>query len=205
MPDPQIAAESVNRPAVYEGQSHAQSRLIADVLSGDRKAIAQFVGDYSDVVYRFLSRRIDQPEMVDDLCQEVFLAAWTQLPNFRHESSLKTWLCSIARHKAADFYRRRIQELPLENDHSEDEQLPPLAVVVDFAKHLDQEQLEAKIQRLLSEIPEPYRLILRWRYWDHYSLAEIAEETGKTTKAVERLLARARTELARKWGAENHE
>ena len=205
MSDPQIAAESVNPPAVEEGPFRAQSRLIADVLSGDRKAIAQFVDEYSDLVYRFLSRRIDKPELVDDLCQEVFLAAWTQLPNFRHESSLKTWLCSIARHKAADFYRRRIQELPLENEHWEDTELAPLAVVVDFAKHLDQQQLEAKIQRLLSEMPEPYRVILRWRYWDDCSLAEIAEETGRTTKAIERLLARGRTELARKWGAESHE
>ena len=179
--------------------------MIADVLIGDRKAIAQFVGEYSDVVYRFLARRIDRPEVVDDLCQEVFLAAWTQLSDFRHESSLKTWLCGIARHKTADFYRLRIQELPLENEHWEGAEPAPLAVVVDFEKHLDQQRLEAKVQRLLSEMPEPYRIILRWRYWDHCSLAEISEQTGRTTKSVERLLARGRTELARKWGAESYE
>ena len=205
MQDPQVAAESVNRLAVEEGPFHEQSRLIADVLRGDRKAIGQFVGEYTDVVYRFLSRRLDQSELVDDLCQEVFLAAWTQLPNFRHESSLKTWLCSIARHKAADFYRRRIQECPLESEHGEDTELPSLAVVFDVANHLDQQRLEVKIQRLLSDMPDAYRVILRWRYWDHFSLAQIAEATGRTTKAVERLLARARTELARKWGAESYD
>jgi RNA polymerase sigma-70 factor (ECF subfamily) len=201
--DPQIAAvESANRPAVEEDPFQAESRLIADVLSGDRKAIAQFIEEYTDVVYRFLSRRIDRREVVDDLSQEVFLTAWTQLPGFRHESSLNTWLCGIARRKAADFYRLRIRELPLENEAVE---LPQLAVVVDFEKHLDQEQLEAKVQRVLAELPEPYRVILRWRYWDHCSLADIAEQTGRTTKAVERLLARARTEFARKWGAESYE
>ena len=200
-----IGAEAVNRPAGEEDRCQAQSRLIADVLSGDRKAIAQFVGEYSDVVYRFLARRIDRPDVVDDLCQEVFLAAWTQLPDFRHESSLKTWLCSIARHKTADFYRLRIQELPLENAHSEDAELPPLAVVVDFEQHFDQQRLEAKVQRVLAEMPEPHRIILRWRYWDHCSLAEIAKKTGRTTKAIERLLARARSGFASKWGRESHE
>jgi DNA-directed RNA polymerase specialized sigma24 family protein len=40
--------------------------------------------------------------------------------------------------------------------------------------------------------------VLVWRYWDQRSLAEMAEITGHTEKAIERLLDRARR-LFRKW------
>lgn len=100
--------------------SNPTQQLIANILAGDRKAIADFVESYTDVVYDFLSRRIDRAEVVEDLCQEVFLAAWSQLASFRNESSLKTWLCGIARHKVSDFYRRRLKEGP-QNDTEDEE------------------------------------------------------------------------------------
>lgn len=183
--------------------SNTRDELIDEVLAGDRKAIAVFVQRYTDVVYRFLSRRIDRAEVVDDLCQEVFLAAWTQLPTFRNESRLKTWLCAIARHKVADFYRRRLQEIP-QNGADEQERGVPLeaALVVDFEGHIDRQKMAAKIQEILAEMPDAYRAILRWRYWDHRSLGEIAEMTGKTEKAAERLLARARDDFAKRWSIE---
>lgn len=183
--------------------SHPRDALIADVLAGDRKAIADFVETYTDVVYSFLSHRIDHAEIVEDLCQEVFLAAWTQLAGFRNESSVKTWLCAIARHKVADFYRRRLLEVPQNDaeDKEREERLQP-SEVVDFEGRIDRQRMDAKIRAILSEMPEGYQAILRWRYWDHRSLGEIAEITGKTEKAGERLLARARNDFARRWNIE---
>jgi RNA polymerase sigma-70 factor, ECF subfamily len=62
-------------------------------------------------VYRYVRHRlIPRIDAVDDLVQEVFLAAWHDLGTFRGESSLKAWLLSIARHKVEDYYRRRIRE-----------------------------------------------------------------------------------------------
>jgi len=182
--------------------SDPRDELIADVLAGDRKAIAGFVETYTDVVHHFLSRRIDQAEAVEDLCQEVFLAAWTQLPRFRHESSLKTWLCAIARHKVADFYRQRLQEAP--HDAWGKELGAPLepVMVEDFEGHIDRQKVDWKIREILSTMSEAYRAILRWRYWNHRTVGEIAKLSGKTEKAAERLLARARDDFAKRWNLE---
>ena len=48
-------------------------------------------------------------------------------------------------------------------------------------------------------MPEAYRLLLLWRYWEKRSLADIGETLGKTEKAIERALARARREFKRRW------
>ncbi len=180
-----------------------QDRLIADVLAGDRKAIATFVETTADAVYGFVARRIDRQEIVEELCQEVFLAAWPQLARFRKEASLTTWLCAIARHKIADFYSRRLRETPPEDAREEDRAAHPESVqVVDFETHVDDQRVGVKTRKILSQMPERHRSTLRWRYWDDRTLGEIAEMTGKSEKAVERLLARSRAEFARRWNRE---
>ena len=64
---------------------------------------------------------------------------------------------------------------------------------------IDRSRLEQKTRRILAGLPEPYGLILLWRYWEKRSAREMAKETGKTEKAIERLLARARAQFKRRW------
>ena len=51
----------------------------------------------------------------------------------------------------------------------------------------------------MAVMPDDYRVVLLWRYWDCRSAAEMASISNKTTKAVERLLARARHDFAQRW------
>ena len=186
------------------GPSVDEARLIADVLLGDRKAIADFIYQYSDSVFSFLYRRLDDRTVVEDLCQEVFLVAWSKLGNFEGRSSLKTWLCAIAQNKVADFYRRQIRELPFEDgldeQTSELSVLPFLDVEQDFDRRLQEEEIRATLLRL----PEDCRAVLRWRYWDGQSLQDMSLETGRTVKSIERLLSRARAQFAAKWKGAKH-
>src|SRR6266851_151533 len=187
--------EKTNSSAVPRPTSSSSSRALIDaILGGDRKAIAQFVELHADEVYRFVSHRLDRPEAVDDLVQEVFLASWKALPDFRGESELRTWLLAIARHKIGDYYGKRLQKLVLANEADEnDEDTAPrdLAVIPDFDERLDRQKLEARARQILSTLSDSYRAVLLWRYWDQRPLAEIAAISGNTEKAVERLLSRA--------------
>jgi len=54
---------------------------------------------------------------------------------------------------------------------------------------LDQQRSSARAMALIGELPEVSRLVLLWRYWDRLSTRDIAAQTGRTAKAVERLLA----------------
>jgi DNA-directed RNA polymerase specialized sigma24 family protein len=58
---------------------------------------------------------------------------------------------------------------------------------------------QKKVQKTLSLLPESYGLALLWRYRDNKSIREMAQLTGKTEKAMERLLARARENFRRRW------
>ena len=64
---------------------------------------------------------------------------------------------------------------------------------------IDRSRLQEKTHRILAQLPEPYGLMLLWRYWERRSARQVAEATGKTEKAIERLLARARSQFKRRW------
>ncbi len=174
-----------------------EQRLVAEVLAKDRKATAEFVARCADWLHSFVRHRLaPRTEMVEDLVQEALLAAWQGLPSFRGDANLRSWVLGIARHKVEDYYRRRIREA---ESSEEEDSAPELAVTPMLEQQLDSAIQHARIQATLALLPEAYGLALLWRYRDGKSAREMAQLTGKTEKAIERLLARARENFRRRW------
>jgi RNA polymerase sigma-70 factor (ECF subfamily) len=114
---------------------------------------------------------------------------------------LKAWLLSIARHKVEDYYRRRIREPEVLASLDADD-VEPAAIHGHPDELIDKHRIADRIRTTLMTLSESYSLILLWRYWEMRSASEIAAATGKTEKAVERLLARARAQFKKKWNNE---
>ena len=177
-------------------------RLVEAVLRKDRKATGEFVERHADSLYAYLhSRLFPRVDLAEDLLQEVFLAAWEKLSAFEGRSSLKSWLLGIARHKVEDCYRARLRE-PAPLPDEEQEPPPGARVEAAFDELMDRERLQQKTRQVLKTLPESYRVALLWRYWEKRSAVDMAEKTGKTVKAIERLLARARQQFRMRWDGE---
>jgi RNA polymerase sigma-70 factor (ECF subfamily) len=177
-----------------------ERRLISGVLQKDRKAMAEFVSLCADTAYPFVRRRLmPRTELVEDLVQEILVASWKNLANFRAAGDLRSWILGIARHKVEDYYRKKIRET---DGKAEESEIAEVATVLEIEARLDSQSQHAKVQRILADLPEAYGVALLWRYRDDRSLREMAELTGKTEKAIERLLARARESFRRRW---NHD
>lgn len=176
--------------------------LLAAVLARDRKAAAEFVSRYADAVYAYVSRRLaPRADLVEDVVQDVFLAALQKLATFEGQASVAGWLRGIARHKVEDVYRAQLRQPdPLPDDGD-----PPdttFAVRPDLDELIDVARAQEKTRRVLERLPAPYSAALLWRYWEKRSIKEMAAQTGKTEKAIERTLARARTSFKRLWEAD---
>ncbi len=173
-------------------------KLVADVLRKDRKATSEFVLRYTDWVYGYVRRRVmPRADVADDLTQEVFVASWQSLKNYRGDASLRNWLLGIARHKVDDYYRKRLRTLDWPD--AEDESVAEPSAIPAYEEQIDRASLQKKTKRVLASLPEAYGLVLLWRYQEGRSAREMAELTGKTEKAIERMLARARERFKRRW------
>jgi len=179
--------------------AHPDDLALAEaVRRKDRKATADLVRAYADAVFGYVFSRV-QPNAADaeDLTQDVFLAAYQSIRDYRGASPLRGWLLGIARHKVEDYYRARVRNLDLNEAGATAVEDVPL----DDA--LDDYRLRQRTRAALERLPEANRLLLRWRYWDQRRTAEIAAALGRTEKAVERMLARARQQFRQEWEAKS--
>jgi RNA polymerase sigma-70 factor, ECF subfamily len=149
-------------------------------------------------VYAYARHRLSpHADLVDDVVQDVFLAALKGLAAFEGQSSLRTWLVAIARHKIEDIYRQRLRAaLAIDLDSTEVE---PTSNEIALDEQIDRARADAKTRRVLERMPERYALILLWRYWEQRSARDVAVAIGTTEKSVERLLARARAKFKDLW------
>src|SRR5436190_14823455 len=88
-------------PATGAGRfdgSHAleDAGLVRDACGGDQGAFARLYERYARIVHGLLLARVPRGD-VDDLVQDVFLAAWNRLPSLRDQGAFGGWLSMIAR------------------------------------------------------------------------------------------------------------
>lgn len=167
----------------------SKSKLKRELLSKEtRKRLVRFVEQ--KVAY----------EEVEEIVQETLLAAWDSLPLFKQKSSLFTWVCGIARHEIADYYRKRkIKQIVFSK-------LPFLREIVDKAlgPELAYQELETKrkILKTLKSLSEGYSQILRLKYVEGLSMKEMANKLKISVKAVESRLSRARSAFRKEYATE---
>lgn len=137
----------------------------------------------------FLHRTGGSRAVAEDLTQETFLAAVSELKKNRAVQAPIPWVYGIARHVLIGHYRKQERaEQPLPPDDLLDDDTP----VDDSAARAREHAVAA-----LAGVPASQRAALVLRHLDGLSVPEVAGELGKTVEAVESLLARGRVAFKR--------
>ena len=121
---------------------------------------------------------------VDDLVQETLLHAWRNRAQFRGESSLLTWVLSIARNRV----KMRLRSVKPAVLGAIDREVLPADV-------LRSKETAAAVRRALDAIDPSHAEVLMLRYFDGLAVREIAARLGEGEKAVESRLHRAKLAL----------
>ena len=164
----------------------ADAELARAARHGNRTAFGRLYDRYFSMVHGILLARVPHTE-VDDLAQDVFLAALRQLSTLRDDGAFGGWLAMIARNRAHDYYRRSREWMELPENLPAAERHSPEALAA----------LEA-----IRSLPEAYREPLILRLVEGLSGEEIAERTGLTPASVRVNLHRGMKQLRQRLEAE---
>ena len=148
-------------------------------------------------VYSYLVSRVGDVDLAEELAQQTFVAAIDQRRQFDGRSDSVTWLCAIARHKLADYFRR------LDRDDRRHSRMVVQELRLDRGASAWQgvEQRSA-IRAALTTLPPRQRAVLIFVALDGLSVTEAGRLIGTNSGATQSLLNRARESFRRAYGRE---
>lgn len=161
--------------------------LLEGLRKGEKRSVRAWYGQFFPYFLRVCLRKVSQPQDAEEIVQQTFINALRQLPLFRQQSQLKTWMMSILNHEVADYYRKRYAKKAL--------QTIPLLEVVLHTPLKSPHEVSEKVEEVLAEMKKEHKELLLLKYVDKKRIKEIAALLGKTIKAVESDLFRARGEF----------
>ena len=136
---------------------------------------------YGDKLYWHIRRIVVSREDAEDAMQETSIKVYSKLDSFKGDSSLYTWLYTIATNEALQVLRRRCGLFQSIDSEGVGERLRDTM----YAENdVDSDAAETVCQEALLTLPTQQRLAFNMRYYDEMPYEEIAEITGKNVNTL---------------------
>jgi len=190
-----------------------QGVTLERVDSKGRISFEELFDRYSSMVFSLAFKVLGDREEALDVSQEVFLAIYSKMDSFRGESSLKTWIYSIAVHRASNRFRwwnrlRRRGTISLEDHLSrkpdQDYSIDLKSPVKSPEDELILKEEKKQIVEWLRELPIQQRIAVILRDIEGLSYEEIAESMEISLGTVKSRIARGRELLKRRFEERNN-
>ena len=141
-----------------------EKALVQRIIQKDEKALLLLYKKYQKSIHYYIYRKLKDYHVAEEITQDVFLDFIEALRDFHFQSSVKTFLFSIARNKTIDFIRKKKLKKILFSA------LPSYVVeglkTIFIDEELEKKELSNKIKATLETLPNDYRIVLRLKYID---------------------------------------
>jgi RNA polymerase sigma-70 factor (ECF subfamily) len=183
--------------------------ILRRAQAGDEAAFGSLMRSHYDRTFRLVYAIVRHEADARDVCQEVWLTVWRELPKFRGDARFTTWLHPIATRRALDHLRKRRRWfdkfLPFDTGDADLPSAPEPVTTDDAGKQAEHGERQAALQAALASLPPKLRAVLALREVEGLSYDEIAKATDIPTGTVMSRLYHARRLLAQKLGRKSNE
>ena len=166
----------------------SDAELIERVLAGDPDAERALYDAHVDRVFRLVHRMAGDLDRAQDWVQETFIRAFRKLGDFRGESALSTWLCSIAMSVSLNGLRavKRAREREVALDD---------ATPVGFEPREADPDLRTRLAEAIDDLPDGYRAVFVMHDVEGFTHEESGRALGVQPGTSKAQLFRARAKL----------
>jgi RNA polymerase sigma-70 factor, ECF subfamily len=164
--------------------------LIQAMAGGEVAALNELYTRHGANILNYLTSLLHDRQQAEEVLQDVMMAAWNHASGFRGDSKVRTWLLTIARHRAINSQRRAVPELtPLDESTFTNDTTP-----LEKVERKSQQQL---LQAAIQQLPPFHQEILVLIFYHQLSGPEVADVLGITVGTVKSRLHRAKEMLRR--------
>ena len=160
--------------------------LVEKLRKGDLEAFDLIFKKYSDRLYGFVLNYLKTKEETEELVQDVFLKIWENREKLRKNSTLKSFLFTIAYHEMCTLFRRKklyeqfYKEIGYTGNSSNE-----------MEDRLDYQSALGQVDRIIEKLPEKQRIIFIKSRKEGKSTKEIAEEMNLAPGTVDNNISSA--------------
>ncbi len=167
--------------------------VLEKIKNGDHDAYREIVREYGPAIRVYLASRLSDLKAVDDLSQEVFIAAYWNIDRFDLEKDFGLWLRGIARNKVLGHLRKvysenRVkEELMLSIENSLNDELDSF--------NENEREVFGRLTDCMGKLPPELHEIVQCRYYKKESVISMADRLKSTVSAISSKLYRVRKQL----------
>ena len=135
---------------------------------------------YQQKIYWHVRRMVVNHDDADDLVQDVFIKIWKNLPGFRSDAQLYTWMYRIASNECITFLNKKKQK----NNVSLDDVDYSLADTLAEGSYFNGDKAQKKLQEAIITLPEKQRLVFNMKYYEDMKYEQMSEVLGTSVGAL---------------------
>lgn len=135
---------------------------------------------YGEKLYWLIRKMVYSHDDANDLLQQSFMKAWSNLHNFRGDAKLSTWLYNIAVNESINFLNKERQRRNIMGDGEDDY----LMSTLESDPYFDGDELQKKLQKAIMALPEKQRLVFNMRYYDEMKYDDMSAVLGTSVGAL---------------------
>ena len=170
-------------------------QIVRQVVSGDKDAFGVLINRFEIKLSRYVRRFIFNELEAEDLLQNVFIKAYTNLNSFNFNYKFSPWIYRITHNEIVNYIKKN-QKIKIVFDIDWDT-IMPFKEKNDFGEEIDKDNLEKWLNQNLKEIPYKYKEVLTLYYFEELSYKEISDVLLIPTSTVGIRIKRAK-ELLKK-------
>ncbi|MCR4836232.1 MAG: sigma-70 family RNA polymerase sigma factor [Bacteroidaceae bacterium] len=142
------------------------------------RAFEEIVNHYSQPLYWQIRRLVVDHEDADDVLQNTFIKAWTNITTFRRESKLSTWLYKIAYNESLTFLNHKREQLSIDD-------LNAMTVEsLESDPYFDGDETQLMLQEAINSLPDKQKAVFNMKYFEEMKYEEMSQITGTSIGAL---------------------
>ncbi|MBQ8256708.1 MAG: RNA polymerase sigma factor [Bacteroidaceae bacterium] len=141
-------------------------------------AFSAIIRQYGEQLYWHIRQMVFSHDDSNDVLQNTFLKAWSNIDKFRGEAQLSTWLYRIAVNETLTFLGKNRNTISIDSPEGE------IAFQLEGDPYFDGDHSDALLQEAIARLPEKQRLVFTMKYFQELKYEEISQISGTSVGAL---------------------